>query len=365
MRALAPLFLAISIASASSATASAEFAAKSAVATNPVEAILAAFKTHSIVALGDGVAHGELNSHEFRLSLIRDPRFAATVDDLVLEAYNSRYQQIVDHYVAGQDVPKEDLQKAWQDSTQVGPGVDAPMREQILTAVRDLNATVPKDSKLRVLLADPPIDWSHVSNKQDVDAYVSQRENFAAQLIDKEVLRRGRRALVVFGQMHLVRHDLFANFSGDSQWLLPLIERQSGVRAFTIWVAADLDAVQADTKQWARPSLAVIAGTRLGAASFTFYYPHQVPRSVERDGKPALVPKSEWRDAPPMQEQVDAILYIGPQASLRTYTLPAEQCNDASYVSMRLGRMRLTQYPSPEEALRRSCSDGPPEALLH
>ena len=340
---------------ASHSSASAE-AAKSAVAIDPIQGIVSQFKTHSVVALGDGVFHGEQNSHEFRLSLIHDPRFQATVDDIVLEAYNSRYQSVVDSYVLGREVQPEELQKAWRDSTQVSPGIDAPMRAEILAAIRDVNAKLPDDSKLRVLLADPPIDWSRVKRKEDVDAYVSKRESFAAELIEREVLQRGRKALVIFGQMHLVRHDLFANFSGESQWLLPLLERQSRIRAFTVWVAANLEDVQPDIKGWSIPSLTVIEGTRLGAMSFSYYYPHEVARFTQHDGKPVLIRKSEWRKAPDMQAQVDAILYMGPQAALRRYTLELDKCNDPSYVALRLERMRLVNYPSPEESLRSSCS---------
>jgi hypothetical protein len=49
----------------------------------PIAAILDAFRTHSIVALGD--AHGDEPGEAFQLALIRDPGFPAAVNDVVVE----------------------------------------------------------------------------------------------------------------------------------------------------------------------------------------------------------------------------------------------------------------------------------------
>jgi len=51
----------------------------------PVEAtgfIVDAFRTHRLVGLSEG-PHGNTEGHRFRLSLIRDPRFSAIVNDIV------------------------------------------------------------------------------------------------------------------------------------------------------------------------------------------------------------------------------------------------------------------------------------------
>jgi|TARA_B100000315_G_scaffold186180_1_gene175468 erythromycin esterase-like protein len=74
----------------------------------PTAAILEAFQTHQVVALSEG-GHGNEQSHAFRLALIRDPRFAATVDDIVVEFGNSLYQDTMDRYVQGADIPDDEL----------------------------------------------------------------------------------------------------------------------------------------------------------------------------------------------------------------------------------------------------------------
>lgn len=52
---------------------------KPAVPVEPITAIVEAFKTHQVVAISD--AHGNKQNQAFIKSLIRDPRFAATVNE--------------------------------------------------------------------------------------------------------------------------------------------------------------------------------------------------------------------------------------------------------------------------------------------
>src|SRR5687767_13873324 len=86
------------------ASASAQqVAPKPAVPLDPIPAILDAFRSHEIVALGD--AHGTAQAQAFLKALVRDARFATTVDDIVVEFGNARYQDLVDRFVAGGQVP--------------------------------------------------------------------------------------------------------------------------------------------------------------------------------------------------------------------------------------------------------------------
>src|SRR5215211_5909258 len=62
-------------------------------------ALLDAFATHQIVALGQ--VHDLRQEDDFILDLLRHPRFAATDDSIVVEFGNARYQSRVDRYIAG------------------------------------------------------------------------------------------------------------------------------------------------------------------------------------------------------------------------------------------------------------------------
>ena len=62
---------------------------RSATRVDPISGILDAFRSHQIVALGEGI-HGNNQAHAVRLALIRDPRFATVVNDIVVEFGTSR-----------------------------------------------------------------------------------------------------------------------------------------------------------------------------------------------------------------------------------------------------------------------------------
>jgi hypothetical protein len=74
---------------------------KPAVPLEPIAAILEAFRTHDIVALGEG-RHNNVQGYRLRLVLIRDSRFAAIVNDIVVESGSSMHQAVMDRFIAGE-----------------------------------------------------------------------------------------------------------------------------------------------------------------------------------------------------------------------------------------------------------------------
>jgi hypothetical protein len=102
----------------SSAVALAQQTKRPAVPIDPFAAIIDAFGSHSIVALGEG-EHNNEQGHAFRLSLIRHPKFALTVNDIVVEFGSARYQSLMDRYIKGENVPANTLRQAWQNTTQI------------------------------------------------------------------------------------------------------------------------------------------------------------------------------------------------------------------------------------------------------
>jgi hypothetical protein len=80
-------------------------ARRPAVPVNAIDGIIAAVAAHSIVGLPD--PHGSDQAHAFLLSLIRDPRFVRTVDDIVVEFGNAGYQDVADRFVRGEEVEYE------------------------------------------------------------------------------------------------------------------------------------------------------------------------------------------------------------------------------------------------------------------
>lgn len=321
--------------------ASAQQSSRPAVPIEPISAILDAFRSNPIVALTEG-DHGNEQGHAFRLSLIRDPRFAAVVNDIVVEYGNAWYQDIADRFVRGDTVPDATLHQIWQNTTQPNIVWDRPIYEEFFRAVRAVNAALPRERQLRVLLGDPPIDWDAIRTTQDLVKWIEAREGYPADLIRREVIARSRRALLVYGSGHLHRANPARNYEPEGT-IVSLLERTPKINVFTIWTTErdkDLTALQPDTVSWPAPSVAMIRGTVLGAADFTFYWPYVSTRVVVRGGTRTPIPRHQWR-VRNMEDQFDAVLYLGPSSSITIAQLPHALCADAAYMEMRLRRMAL------------------------
>jgi hypothetical protein len=325
----------------------------------PVEAIggiLEAFRSSPIVALTD--AHGNEQAHRFLLSLIRDPRFAAIVNDIVVEFGSARYQDVIDRFVRGEDVPHDSLRKVWQDTTQPSAAADLPLHEDFFRAVRAINAPLPRDRQLRVLLGDPPIDWDSVQNREDHFKWIEMRDAYPAALVQLEVIAKTRRALLLYGLGHFQRKNVHSNFDMDTwpaQTIVSLLERSGPTRIFTIWTSRELADLQADVASWRVPSLAIIRGTALGAIDAAKFFGWG-GRSAFRDGKIVPVPKEEWRTLP-AEEQFDAILYLGPPSAMTQSQWSPALCADAAYMEMRLKRIAVSGIPQAEaDRLKKYCA---------
>lgn len=170
------------------------------IAVDAQRAILAAFNRHPIVA-GLGVTNKDAD--DVLLALVRNPAFAAKVNDIAIECGNSLYQPLLDRYTNGEDVPLDQVQQVWRNTTQPNCGF-APFYPQLVALVRRINASLPPARRLRVLACDPPIDWSKVRARDDV-AQFAARDRTIADVIETEVLARHRKALMPFGILH-VRH---------------------------------------------------------------------------------------------------------------------------------------------------------------
>lgn len=326
----------------------------------PVEAIggiLDAFRANEIVALPD--AHGNEQAHRFLLSLIRDSRFSATVNDIVVEFGSARYQDVIDRFVRGDDVPDDALRLVWQDTTQPSAAADLPTHEEFFRAVRAINRSLPRERQLRVLLGDPPIDWDDIRSREDHFTWIEMRDAHAAALIQLEVVAKRRRALLVYGLGHFQRKNVGSNFVMDqwqAQTIVSLLERSGPTRVFTIWGSRDLASIQPDVASWRVPSLAIIRGTALGAADAArfFSWPN---RFAVQDGKMVSIPKDQWRTLP-AEEQLDAVLYLGPPSAMTESQWSPALCADAGYMQMRLKRIAVSGIPPAEaERLKKFCAE--------
>ncbi len=228
-----------------------------------VDLVLRGFDNHRLVALSDGSGHGQPDTMDFFTTLIRDARFPQVVRNIVVEFGSARYQSVMDRYVAGEPVARDALRHVWEDTTQVSGVWSLPMYERMFAEVRSVNAGLPTGLRIRILLGDPPIDWSRVTSPADEDMN-DWRDAHFAHVVERAVLNRNQKALLVIGGAHLGRTVIFPNS------LIHLLDRRFPKQA---WVVSVLDlestepAIRTRLQAWTMPAGAAVRGTWLGAVT--------------------------------------------------------------------------------------------------
>jgi hypothetical protein len=340
-------------------SAAAQENVRPAVPIDPVAAILEAFSSHQVVTFPGGFGASRRAVLD---RLLRDPRFPLAANDIVVEFGSARYQDAMDRYIRGEEVPYAELRRAWQDTTSP-TGNDSPAVEDFYRSVREINAALPQERRLRVLLGEPPMDWDHVRTKQDFRRWGLVRDIHIGDLIRREVVLRGRRALTLYGQLHYLRREINTNYdmsNWQAQTFVSWLEAMN-VKVFTIWAnSAGVQKVQPDAAAWPQMRLALIRGTALGAADFTAFDPGSgrdrfVIRGLD-DFAP--IPRDQFRSLR-MEDQFDAILYTGggvPDPPLPRVS--AKACAEPGYLQMRLARIAIAGLPAAEGvAIEKACAE--------
>ncbi len=280
-----------------------------------IATIVDAFRDRAVVAIDE--PHGDEQAHAFRVALVRHPAFAAVVNDILVEFGNARYQHTIDRFVAGGRVADSELRHVWQDTTQAHTIWDRPIYEDFFRAVREVNRALPEHRRLRVLLGDPPIDWDAIRTPDDLARArrsLPGRSEHPADVLIRESLSKGRRALVIYGGLHLIRQ----NAQGPN--LVERLETVGRTRTFVILTHpfASLDTLGVDHVHWPVPGLALTAGSSLA-------------------------------------NQADAILYLGPGSSRTFSRLTVSLCSDRRYQEMRARRIALVGRTDATEMLEKEC----------
>jgi hypothetical protein len=317
-----------------------------------VDGVIDALGAHQLVAISD--PHGNAAMQDFMRTLFADPRFPDVVDDVIVEIGNAAFQPLVDAYVNGGEVDEHALADAWLNTT-VPNQISADI--EWFRQVRRINATRPSHRRLRIVLGDPPIDWSKVRTRDDHFKWLAQRDSYPAAVVQTETIGKGRKGLIVYGHLHFQRRNVQSNFEMNdwrAETIVSLIEGAGPVRVFTIWRLDDaLTKILPDAARWPVPAFAAVAGTSLGAAD-TGRLTAMPRRFRVVDGKMQPVPNDQFATLP-IERQLDAVLYLGPDA--RGPLMPRRDvCNRPNFLEERLRRIALTGLPKFEaENIQKLC----------
>lgn len=273
------------------------------------DGVFAAFGSHPLVGLGEW--HGLAQAYDFYATLLRDPRFARDVGNIVLEVGDAAQQPVIDRYVAGEDVPYTELRKVWGDTVGWFPTVTAMGSINLYAIIREVNRSLPPESRIKVWLGDPPVDWAAIKDKAEWEALEKQkqRDSYPAGLIEREILAKGKKALVIYGTGHLGIYPGYENIRA-------LLDKDHPGALFTVspyvgYGQKDCAArFERHILNWPAPSLvSPIRGSALEKDIFrkgcnAFPQGNIPDAGFEMSGRNNLGLTS------------DALLYLGPRASL-------------------------------------------------
>jgi hypothetical protein len=262
------------------------------------KAILALFDKYEVVG-GMNPSEGCKDVDDFILALVRNPAFPEKVNDIAVEGGNSLYQSLLDRYIAGEDMPLSEAQPAWRNTTQ--PACDfSTLYPELFPLVRRINQKLAPEKKLRVLALDPPIDWSKVRSQEDRRPF-RNRDASIASVMEREVLAKHRKALIIIGVGHL--SDRGYGYEQKYPNATFVIDVHWGLGGDTPWAKYN-DLLEKRMASWPIPSLVTIKGTWLA-------------------------------DLPPacLSPGVDGYLYLGPRDLLLRQLIPAKTAMDKPYMA--------------------------------
>lgn len=299
---------------------------------NGQQALLSAFDNHRIVAMMSPVVGN------FAFDLIADRRFPDKVDDIVVECGNAFYQPVLDRYIAGEDVPMAEVRKVWRDTPQPSCGYSS-FYETLFPLVRRINERLSPAAKVRVLAGDPPVDWSTVRGREDVEL---DRDAHIADVVKTQVLDRNRRALLLFGIRHLVHGDV-ENAVTKYERYYPGV---TYVVAYHRRFEQDNDRLEARMASWPVPTLVPFEGTWLGDLPASYFPDTEGAPPTER-GYPG----------------VDAYLYLGRRDVLLAEPVSIRAALDQDYLAELNRRADVLGEPAdspmrPAAVLQRAVESG-------
>jgi hypothetical protein len=294
--------------------------------------IIRLFGKHDIVMFGE--VHGGKQEYQWLCKLVSTPGFADRVDDIVVEFGNALYQKTVDRYIAGENVPLSEVQRAWRNMIASVPPV-SPVYRWFYEAVRNANLRNRGKHQLRLIMGSPPGDWSKIKNSADLAPYEAEREQWYVRMVKDEVIAKHHHALLIMGAGHFLRGHEQALQDESLEHEHSTIPSVTDARVKPDYIERELRAAGADTylvvsgtnvvnnngdvdqrfDSWPEPVIASLSGTWVG----------QLPaQPVISGGYASATPLT-------LAAEADAMLYVGPCNILRIVNASRRELSDTPY----------------------------------
>jgi hypothetical protein len=294
-----------------------------------VSAVIDLFDSYRVVALSD--LHGCAELLAFVDQLLRGPEFRSKVNDITWEPGNVWFQDVMDDFILrGREMPYKELAQCWRNNTQSHTYSDTPALYELLRSIRSVNLRQPESRRLRVLLIDPPIDWSRIQSAEDFRLQDFDRETHMVKVLDREVYAKGRKALFFAGGVHLGRgggplHDLEQSHPGTTFNIA--IHEGFGDRT---------EELESRLFTWPKPALARIRGTWWGE----LHPPPSDDIFIGPDEK-RVHPRQDQK----IQDKWDAVLFLGKRKELTRVDPPGPNVLDDEWMAELRRRKALRGGP--------------------
>ncbi len=277
-----------------------------------ITGILSAMERFPLVAITE--RHMLQEWHDAITAVLMHPALPGMINDIVVEFGNAAYQNVADRFVLDdRPVARADLEQIWR---QIGdPTWNAPVYEQFFRTVRAVNGKQPRSRRIRILLGQPPVTMQQVlaqpTNRalmQQFSASTPMNAHFA-EVVEREVLHKGRRALLIAGGGHILRGIRDDSDPRQLNAVSRLAQHHSG-KLYVIDLLLLPPGQQQDplaqrvltaVEHWPRPALATLTGTWLGAIT-----------SASPPWINELADRATSKSAARYDAQADAVLYLGP-----------------------------------------------------
>ena len=233
--------------------------------------ILDLWNDADLVCLGE--THGSVLDAALRTSLVAHPRFASTVEVVVVEFASPLHQTLLDRLVrGGESLSRDELRPVWRDAG-LGETWELPRYEEFFRAVARRNQDLPRSQRVRIVAAALPIEWERVQKPADLTQWGDRAEQFES-VLRREVLDARRKGLAVFGHGHCEKlpSSMLGRLAASEPERVRAVFGFEGARG----VAAARERLELGSK----PRLLQVTGTPLAAqpAGTMFFEGHaQVP----------------------------------------------------------------------------------------
>jgi hypothetical protein len=278
-----------------------------------VEVLRAALNRVPLVALGE--KHGIKEYGAFLELVIGSEEITNQLDDVVVEFGSADHQAIMDRYVVGKPVSAAEMDQVLRDTTQLLVW-DSPIYANVFSAVRRANQRRPASRPIRVLLGDPPIDWAGTQTTAEHLKISNERDRHFAAVVEREVLAKDRRALLLVGMFHALKQG------SSRETVASLIEQRHPGTLFVVMLYAGMGPhtanVEAALSRSPRPGIILLSRSWIG--------------SLPARSAFVLPPVLQVAEGLKLRDIADAYLYLAPEASLTEARPPGAIYQDPAYL---------------------------------